>query len=197
MPQAPTFATFERTLVHSVLVPPSAAFERSLFSSPAYGLDESGQGAVATVYFVDESFVSASPPLWQSDGAATCVFAFPASTSGSFKADGSATCEFAFVPLESFFLAEGTGGADFVGFSDLASGFRCDGAGTLDFYTSANSWRSDGAGGATFQGQSVPAPTGFKAQGSGGARFMGAVGTGEDCLTGTVPAMPRQPNFVY
>lgn len=139
----------------------------------------------------------AGPSVWLSEGAGTCEFLAPAITLGNFKADGAGTCEFALEPAASFFWAHGAGGADFIGFTDIVSGFKADGTGKLNFYTSANSWLMQGTGGATFQGKSQPAPTGFKAQGTGGARFMGAVGASEDCLTSSVPAMPRQPNFVY
>lgn len=60
---ATTFATFESKLVHGVFTPPSGAFARTVFSAPAYGLDESGQGGLATVYFVDESIQIDGPAV--------------------------------------------------------------------------------------------------------------------------------------
>jgi hypothetical protein len=65
------------------------------------------------------------------------------------------------------------------------------------FYSSGNPLRMDGHGGATFRAQGLGPPTGFRSDGKGTCRFMGAQAVGEECLTPEGEPEVAPSNFVY
>ena len=138
-------------------------------------------------------------PSWQADGRTECTFVTPTATTGSFSAAGTGSATFEFEPFaDSFFLAQGSGGNTWNGFSDIASGFTCNGKSTCNFYSADASLvvRMDGKSRASFEGISVEA-SGFECHATGGAKFMGTIGTGEECISPGAAPEGSFPNFVF